>query len=100
MFLFALPLQDDLPFADIKHDWHHDFLGFVRNDLPRLIFILAYAFVLLRIVLFFVNRIRRIADHQAATNPQRASELRTVASILRATAYGIISFIVLLHVLS
>jgi small-conductance mechanosensitive channel len=100
MFLFALPLQDDLTFADIKQDWRHDFLGFIRNDLPRLAFILAYAFILLRIVLFFVNRIRRIADHQAAANPQRASELRTVAAILRASAYGIIGFIVLLHVLS
>jgi small conductance mechanosensitive channel len=100
MFLFALPLQDDLTFADIKHDWHHDFLGFIRNDLPRLVFILAYAFVLLRIVLFFVNRLRRLADRQAAASPQRASELRTVASILSASAYAIIGFIVLLHVLS
>jgi small conductance mechanosensitive channel len=99
MFLFALPLQDDLTFADIKHDWHHDFLGFIRNDLPRLAIILAYAFILLRIVLFFVNRIRRLADHQAAANPQRASELRTVASILRATAYGVIGFILLVHAL-
>jgi small-conductance mechanosensitive channel len=100
MFLFALPLQPDLTFAVIKQDWRHDFLGFIRNDLPRLGFILVYAFILLRIVLFFVNRMRRIADRQAAANPQRASELRTVAAILRATAYGIIGFIVLLHVLS
>ena len=99
MFLFALPLQDDLTFADIKHDWHHYLLGFVRHDLPRLLFILAYAFILLRIVLFFVNRIRRLANHQAAANPQRASELRTVASILRASAYGVIGFIVLVHIL-
>src|SRR5208283_1629610 len=49
---------------------------------------------------FFVNRIRGIADRQASTNPKRANELRTVAAILRATAYGVIGFIVLLHVLS
>jgi small conductance mechanosensitive channel len=42
---------------------------------------------------------RKLADLQAG-NPQRASEIRTVAAILRATAYGIIGFIVLLHVLS
>ena len=102
MFLFAVPLQDDIPdltFADIRHAWHHDFLGFIRGDLPSLLFLLFYAFVLLRIVLFFVNRMRRIADHHAASNPQRAAELRTLASILRATAYGVIGFIFLLQAL-
>jgi small conductance mechanosensitive channel len=43
---------------------------------------------------------RRVADRHTASNPQRANELRTVAAILRATAYGIIGFIVLLHSLS
>jgi small conductance mechanosensitive channel len=102
MFLFAASPQDDIPdltFAEIKHDWHHDILGFVRGDLPSLLFLLFYAFVLLRIVLFFVNRTRKIADRHATTNPQRANELRTVASILRATAYGVVGFIVLLQVL-
>lgn len=103
MFLFAAPPQGDLPeltFAEIRHGWHHDFLGFVRGDLPTLIFILAYNLILLRIILFFVNRMRRLADRHAFTNPQRAAELRTLASILRATAYGVIGFIILLHSLS
>jgi small conductance mechanosensitive channel len=102
MFLFAVPLQDDIPnltFADVGHAWHHDFLGFVRGDLPALVFLLVYAFVLLRIVLFFVNRMRRIADRHTASNPQRSAELRTLASILRATAYGVIGFIFLLQAL-
>jgi len=99
MFLFVLPPQDDLPdltFADIKHGWHHDILGFVRGDLPRLVVILFLAFVFSQIVNFFVNRMRKLADKQKG-DPQRASELRTVASILRATAYGVIGFIVLLE---
>lgn len=103
MFLFATPPQGDIPgltFAEIKHGWRDDFIGFIRGDLPRLLIILLYAFILLRIILFFVNRMRRIANDHAATNPQRANELRTVASILRATAYGVIGFIVLLHSLS
>jgi small conductance mechanosensitive channel len=100
MFLFALPLQDDITLADIKHDWHHDFLGFIRGDLPAIVFILFYAAILLRVVLFFVNRIRGLAERQASSNPQRANELRTVAAILRATAYAVIGFIVLLHILS
>jgi small conductance mechanosensitive channel len=99
MFLFALPLQDDLTFADVRHGWHHDLLAFVHHDLPAIAFIFAYAFILLRLVLFFVNRLKRLARHQSAANPQRASELRTVAAVLRATAYAVIGFIVLVHVL-
>jgi moderate conductance mechanosensitive channel len=99
MFLFALPLQDDLSFADIKHDWHHDFLGFIRGDLPQLVVILLIAFLLARIVAFFTNRMKKLAERESV-NLRRASEIRTVAAILRATAYGIIGFIVLLHVLS
>ncbi len=41
----------------------------------------------------------RLAEQQVG-NSQRASQLRTMAAIIRATSYGIIGFIVLLHVLS
>lgn len=96
----APALPEGLSFSGVLLNWHKDLLAFVQNDLPRLVVILILAFVLLRIVLFFVNRMKRLADRQAASNPQRASEVRTVASILRATAYSVIGFIVLLHVLS
>jgi moderate conductance mechanosensitive channel len=104
MFLFALPAQDDdipeLTFKEIRHGWHHDILGFVRNDLPHLVVALLFAFIVLRVILFFVNRMRKLADRQASTNPARASEIRTLASILRATAYGVIGFLLVIHVLS
>jgi small conductance mechanosensitive channel len=99
MFLFIPPAQDDNTFTDVLHDWHHDTLAFVHNDLPRMVVILFVAFILVRIVAFFVKRMRRLADRHSS-NPQRASELRTLAAILRATAYSIIGFIVLLHILS
>jgi moderate conductance mechanosensitive channel len=99
MFLPATTAQDESNFADVLRDWHRDLLAFIEKDLPKLLFFLVIAFILARIVSFFVNRMHRLADRQA-DNSQRASELRTVAAILRATAYGIIGFIVLLHILS
>jgi small conductance mechanosensitive channel len=90
--------QDDATFNDVLHHWHRDLLAFVHGDLPRMLLILFIAFVIARVVAFFVNRMRDLADRQS-TSPQRASELRTVAAILRATAYSIIGFIVLLHIL-
>jgi small-conductance mechanosensitive channel len=99
MFLPAGLTQDDNNFADVVRDWHHDALAFVEKDLPKLLFFLIVAFILTQIVSFFVRRMRHLADEHS-DNPQRAAEIRTVASILRATAYSIIGFIVLLHVLS
>lgn len=83
----------------LERDWHADIIDFVRSDLPRLATILILAFVLQRLVAFFVRRMLRLADRTVG-NTQRASQLRTVAAIVRATAYGFIGFIVLLHVLS
>ncbi|HUZ93418.1 MAG TPA: mechanosensitive ion channel domain-containing protein [Edaphobacter sp.] len=99
MLLQALPLQDERISRVLARDWHDDVINFVSKDLPRLLFILILAFVLQRIVLFFVNRMRLRADKQVA-NGQRAAQLRTVAAIIRATSYSLIGFIVLLHVLS
>jgi len=106
MFLLTLTAQENANlagdfdnFADVLHQWHRDLLAFIHGDLPRMIVILVIAFILTQIVNFFVHRMRVLADRQTASS-QRASELRTVAAILRATAYGIIGFIVLLHILS
>jgi small-conductance mechanosensitive channel len=98
MFLPEVATQDDATFKDVVHHWHHDALSFVHKDLPQMVVILLLAFVLMRVVSFFVNRMRNLADRQT-NNVQRASELRTVASILRATAYASIGFLVMLHVL-
>jgi small-conductance mechanosensitive channel len=91
MFLPADIAQGGATLADVVRDWHRDTLAFVENDLPKLLVFLLIAFVLSRIVMFFVNRMRHLAD---------ASELRTVASILRATAYSIIGFLLLLQILT
>lgn len=80
-------------------DWHDQILAFLRDDVPHLFIILLTAFVLWRLVVFFVTRMHRLADRQIA-NTQRAAQLRTMAGILRATAYGLLGFIVLLQVLT
>ena len=100
MILLFDPVQNNERLAQIlEHDWHEDIVTFLRTDLPRLVAILVLAFILLRICKFFVNRMLRLADRQVG-NSQRASQLRTMAAILRATSYSVIGFILLLHVLS
>ncbi|MBS1815831.1 MAG: mechanosensitive ion channel family protein [Acidobacteria bacterium] len=83
---------------DLGRGFHHDLINFLHHDAPKLIFILIMAFVLQRFVVFFVKRMRRLAERQVG-NSQRAAQLRTLASILRASSYAVIGFIVLLQVL-
>lgn len=89
---------DGNSFHDLFSDWHADLISFVRHDLPKLLFILLLAFALQRLVAFAVRRMRHIADNSIG-NARRAAQLRTLSAILRATAYGIIGFLVLLQVL-
>ena len=95
----ARPDREEKTIQGLERGWHNDVIDFVQYDLPRILVVLLLAFILMRIVTFFVNRMLRLADRQVG-NSQRASQLRTMAAILRATAYAVIGFIVLLHVLS
>src|SRR5580698_9607053 len=99
MLLQDMPPQPEHILHILKLDWHDDIVSFVRADLPRLLVIFFLAFILLQISRFFVNRMLKLASRQG-DNSQRASQLRTMAAILRGTSYGLIGFIVLLHVLS
>ncbi|MEO6803028.1 MAG: mechanosensitive ion channel domain-containing protein [Granulicella sp.] len=84
----------------MERGWHNAVIDFAQHELPKLIFILILAFVLLRVMDFFVHRLRKLADRQMTHDSGRASQLRTVASILRATSFAVVGFIVLLHILS
>ena len=99
MLLQAITPQDDRFMKILERDWHADIIDFVRTDLPHIAIILFVAFVAHRIVLFFVNRMKATAKKQVG-NAHRAAQLRTMASIIRATSLSIIGFIVLLHILS
>jgi moderate conductance mechanosensitive channel len=101
MHLLAMAPQDQ-PIGFVKtieRDWQNDILSVIENKLPKFIAILLIVFLLHRLVLFFVKRLRRRADHQVG-NFHRAAQLRTMASIVRATSYSIFGFIVFLQVLN
>ncbi len=90
--------HDERLFDVLQRDWHADLVDFIHRDLPKLIFIFLLSFVLLQLVSFFVRRMRKLADRQVA-NQQRAAQLRTMASILRASSYFFVVFFFLLQVL-
>ena len=82
----------------LENDWHHDILEAVRERLPKVLVVLLILFVLQRTVQFFVHRLQRIALRPGAVQA-RSAQLRTMATIIRATSYlifGLIAFLQLL----
>jgi small-conductance mechanosensitive channel len=99
MHLPATPPQDERILQVIKLDWHNDIILFLQNKLPKIVVVLLVIFVLQRVVLFFVKKMRTRADRQVG-NFHRAAQLRTMASILRATSIGVLGFIAFLQILN
>jgi small-conductance mechanosensitive channel len=101
MHLLAMAPQDQPigVFKTIEHHWQNDIISVIQNKLPKFLIILLIVFLLHRLVLFFVKRLRRRADHQVG-NFLRAAQLRTMASIVRGTSYSIFGFIVFLQILN
>ena len=84
--------------ARLQKDWQDDILVMVEDRLPKVLVVLFFLFVTERVVRFFVNRMRRIAEHKTS-DPFRANQIRTIASILRATTYSILGFLAFLQIL-
>jgi moderate conductance mechanosensitive channel len=102
MHLLAMAPQDE-PIGItkiIERDWHNDIIFFLQTKLPKIVVVFLIVFVLQRIVLFFVRRLSRRADHMVGSNFHRAAQMRTMAAILRATSYGVLGFIAFLQLLN
>ena len=85
-------------FQQIQRDWHNDIVIMVRDRLPKVATVLVMLFVLQRIIRFFVGRMERVAKSHL-TMPTRAAQLRTMATIVRGTAYSILGFLAFLQLL-
>src|SRR5271154_5165964 len=99
MHLLAMAPQDERILQVIKLDWHNDIILFLQNKLPKIVVVLVVIFALQRVVLLFVKKMRTRADRQVG-NFHRAAQLRTMASILRATSIGVLGFIGFLQILN
>ena len=99
MLLLAMAPQDERIAKTIGKGLSEDVIAFLHDKLPKLIVVLILFFVMQRVVLFFVKRLRQRADQQVG-NFHRAAQLRTMASILRATAVGVLLFITFLQILN
>jgi small conductance mechanosensitive channel len=91
-----------LVFRQIEHDWQDDVVVMVRDRLPKVALVLFLLFLVQRVIRFFIHRMERVASHQT-TIAARGAQLRTMATLIRGTAYsvlGFLAFIQFLHLLN
>lgn len=94
----ALQIEEPI-FHQIQRDWHNDVVIMVRDRLPKVATVLLMLFVLQRIIRFFIGRMDRVAKSHLTT-PARAAQLRTMATLVRGTAYSILGFLAFLQLLN
>jgi moderate conductance mechanosensitive channel len=99
MLLLASAPQDERIMQIVERDWRNDIVSFATTRLPKILVVFLAVFVLHRVILFFVKKMRTRADRQVG-HFHRAAQLRTMASILRATSYGVLGFIAFLQLLN
>ena len=77
-------------FQQIERDWHNDIVIMLRDRLPKVAIMLLLLFILQRVVSFLVARMDRLATNSSPIS--RGAQLRTMATLIRGTAYSILGF--------
>jgi small-conductance mechanosensitive channel len=98
--ILRLPVPDETPAAEaIKRDWHKSGVALIER-LPTFLIVLLFLFLLSRVALFFVHRLQRIAERDLLLNSKRSAQLRTIATIVRATSFSVLGFLLFLQILT
>jgi len=84
-------------FEQLRRDWHNDIVVMVRDRLPKVAVTLLLLLIAQRVIRFFVNRMDRLALHNAI--PARGAQLRTMATLIRGTSYSVLGFMAFLQIL-
>lgn len=84
---------------DLLQDSLATLQDFVHHDLPKLVGVIVFAWLLIWMVNLLTRRLIAIAESKTGDGIARASQLKTVASVLRATGIGIVGFLAALQIL-
>lgn len=79
--------------------WVDSAQDFLVNDLKHLIAILLFAWIAFWLLKVISDRMRRAAEKHSNIGLARTSQIRTLASVLRATGIGIVSFFTVITIL-
>jgi small-conductance mechanosensitive channel len=91
------PLRE--AFQSMWQSWVDKAQDFLVNDLQHLIAILVFAWIAFWLVKVVTDRMRRAAEKHAGAGLARTSQVRTLASVLRATGFSIVGFFTVISIL-
>jgi small-conductance mechanosensitive channel len=83
----------------LERDWRADLLVMLRERLPKVLIILVILFILQRIIKFLVERMEARALKTCSSTVPRSTQLRTMATIIRATSYSVLGILAFLQLL-
>jgi small-conductance mechanosensitive channel len=86
-------------FRRLDQEWLADVQEFLHIGLPKLIFIALYATALIVMVNFITGRVMKIAEHRDTLGPARGAQVRTLATVVRATGIVIVAFLAFLQIM-
>lgn len=95
--LFVIPRLTQF-FARITDKWLDDSADFLRASVPKLVIIGLGAWILIRLLRVMTKRLTTLAERHAQGSPS-IYQVKTLASVVRATGIGIITFWAALEVM-
>ena len=85
-------------FHSIDQKWMLDLQSFIRSALPKIVVIVFAAWLLMRVLRMIVARVLKVAERHSG-GPRSIAQVRTLASVIRATGVGLIIFLAALEIL-
>jgi small conductance mechanosensitive channel len=79
--------------------WRTDGLDFLHQHAPRIVVIVAVAFILIRLLHVITRRLTRFSQSQELPSTIRAQQLRTLASVVNGVGLFVIVFLAIMEVL-
>lgn len=96
MLLLLAPPNSRPPLREAMHNmwqnWIDTLQDFLVNDLKHLVAILVFAWIAFWLVGALTSRMRRVAERHPTVGLARTSQIRTLASVLRATGFAFVIF--------
>jgi small-conductance mechanosensitive channel len=84
---------------NLDQEWLSDVQKFLHVGLPKLLFIAFYAALLILVVNFITGRVIKLADQRDSLGPARGAQIRTLATVIRATGVVIVAFLAFLQIM-
>src|ERR1700722_1173856 len=84
---------------NLDQEWLSDVQNFLHVGLPKLLFIALYAAALILVVNFITGRVIKLADQRDSLGPARGAQIRTLATVIRATGVVIVAFLAFLQIM-